>query len=526
MWRLQGLLSRALHRFHVPNSPSSVHATPGPHSETEVFNSSSLLHFGQSTSSKSSQNEQDKNDQGQHKTFKFFQGQQPQYTALDAFRWGAVAVVFLQLARQGLLQGSLQTHRETGLSWNCYLKKILDCLLQHQVLRSHIVPNQSKASCLNSYSVQELVSDHVSISQSGNSSPDNSSSSRKSATQFSPEEEEILFISSKSTRYGQGQEQDTKEEPSLQESLEDAASRLQEVSQTSVSVILNILGIENARNEDHNTAFACFQAAADQGYSKAQYNIGVCYEQGKGVAKDMEKAVQYYKLAASHGHSMALHHYARYLLHHKANANAEDTEQALTMLRQAAEAGLKEAQAYLGVLYTKALHFDPQKAVKYLWLAAENGDSQSRYHLAICYESGFGVQKSHQEAVKHYERAAAAGNKPAQQMLKAICQKQLQEIIFSRSSHLSLRATSSSPCLSGLDRTKGQLQCPARDQPTCLSQSSLAAIDAVFYLPHYWSTGSLSGGGDSPAAAYMDSLIPQAALKTLPLSSLRAIGVG
>ncbi|XP_030067359.1 death ligand signal enhancer [Microcaecilia unicolor] len=525
MWRLPGLLNRVLHRFHLPNNPSSVHVTPGPHSETEVLNSSSLLHFGQSTSSKSSQNEQDQNDKRQHKTFKSFQRQQPQYTALDAFGWGAVAVVFLQLARQGLFQGFLQTHRERGLSWNCSLNKILDCLLQHQVLRSQIVPNQSKALCLNSCSVQELVSDHFSISQSGNLSPDNSSSSRENATQFSPEEEELLFISGESTRCGHGQEQDTRDEPSLEESLEDAASRLQEVSQMSVSVVLNILGIENARNGDLNTAFSCFQAAADRGYSKAQYNIGVCYEQGKGVAKDTEKAVKYYQLAASHGHSMALYRYARHLLHHKANTDAKDTEQALTMLRQAAEAGLKEAQAYLGVLYTKALHFDPQKAVKYLWLAAENGDSQSRYHLGVCYESGFGVQQNQQEAVKHYERAAAVGNNPAQQMLKAICQKQLQDVISSRSSHLSLRTTSSSPCLSSLDRIKVQLQRPAPGQPT-YPQPSLAASSPAFYLPHSWSTGSLSGGGDSPAAAYMDSLVPQTALNVLPLSSLRAIGVG
>ncbi|XP_029439469.1 death ligand signal enhancer [Rhinatrema bivittatum] len=524
MWRLPGLLSRALHRFHVPPGPSSAHVTPGTHSETEVFNSSSLLHFGQSTSSKSSKNGNDQNDQRERKTFRSFQRQPPQYSALDAFGWGAAAVVFLQLARQGLFLGSLQApHRERSLSWHRCLNKLLDCLLQHQALRSQIVPKQSKASCMNEYAVQELVSNSFSSSQTGNSSPESSSSSSlgENVTYNSPVEDEFSFVSSRLTGCGLEQEEiPPQEEPSLGESLEDAASRLQEVSQTSVSVILNILGIENSRDGDYNTAFFCFQAAADRGYSKAQFNTGVCYEQGKGVAKDMEKAACYYQLAASQRHSMALYRYARYLLHHKAGRNAEDTQKALTMLRQAAEAGLKEAQAYLGVLYTKAPHFDPQKAVKYLWLAAENGDSQSRYHLGVCYESGFGVQWNHEEAIKHYETAAATGNKPAREMLKAIHQKQLQDLVCSHAPQLTLRTASSSPSLSTLDRIKVLGQ-PLRGQPP-----SLAAGGAAFYLPHSWSTGSLVGGGDSPAAAYMDSLEPRAALSVLPLSSLRAIGVG
>lgn len=33
----------------------------------------------------------------------------------------------------------------------------------------------------------------------------------------------------------------------------------------------------------------CFVAAAKQGYSKAQFNTGVCYEKGRGVQKDKEK---------------------------------------------------------------------------------------------------------------------------------------------------------------------------------------------------------------------------------------------
>ena len=52
---------------------------------------------------------------------------------------------------------------------------------------------------------------------------------------------------------------------------------------------LFMLGLESAKSENYEEAFTCFIAAAKQGYSKAQFNTGVCYEKGRGVHKDREK---------------------------------------------------------------------------------------------------------------------------------------------------------------------------------------------------------------------------------------------
>lgn len=35
---------------------------------------------------------------------------------------------------------------------------------------------------------------------------------------------------------------------------------------------------ENMKNGDYMAAFSYFQKAADRGYSKAQYNVGLCHE--------------------------------------------------------------------------------------------------------------------------------------------------------------------------------------------------------------------------------------------------------
>ena len=41
-----------------------------------------------------------------------------------------------------------------------------------------------------------------------------------------------------------------------------------------------------------------YRKAAEQNDAKAQYNLGVCYDNGQGVAKDEVEAVKWYRKAA------------------------------------------------------------------------------------------------------------------------------------------------------------------------------------------------------------------------------------
>ena len=47
------------------------------------------------------------------------------------------------------------------------------------------------------------------------------------------------------------------------------------------------------------------RAQAEQGDATAQYNLGVCYANGKGVEKDAEEAVKWYHKAAEQGNARA-----------------------------------------------------------------------------------------------------------------------------------------------------------------------------------------------------------------------------
>ncbi|NWQ85817.1 DELE protein, partial [Burhinus bistriatus] len=178
-------------------------------------------------------------------------------------------------------------------------------------------------------------------------------------------------------------------------------------------------GIESMRAGHYRIAYTCFKLAADRGYSKAQFNVGLCYEHGRGTEKDLEKAAFYYYHAASSCHPMAQYRYARYLLCHGPENEWDRHQKAVTFLEQAAMSGITEAQAYLGVFYMRGLQPKEKRGLKYLLLAAKNGDAQSRYHVGVCYEKGLGVQQNLAEAMKHFRQSAAAGNRNAQERLRA-----------------------------------------------------------------------------------------------------------
>ena len=57
--------------------------------------------------------------------------------------------------------------------------------------------------------------------------------------------------------------------------------------------------------EDAQQAVTWYRLAAEQGYAKAQYNLGLMYYQGHGVPQDYKTAVKWYTKAAEQGHTAA-----------------------------------------------------------------------------------------------------------------------------------------------------------------------------------------------------------------------------
>ena len=158
-------------------------------------------------------------------------------------------------------------------------------------------------------------------------------------------------------------------------------------------------------------AFIC---TSGQGNAPAQYELGVCYQNGKGVSKDMTEAVKWYRKAAEQGHATA--QCSLGVCYDNGNGVSKNPEEAVKWYRKAAEQGHATAQNNLGVCYDngEGVDKDMTEAVKWYRKAAEQGYAQAQCNLGLCYEYGKGVSKDMAEAVKWYRKAAEQGHAVAQ----------------------------------------------------------------------------------------------------------------
>ncbi|XP_061858079.1 death ligand signal enhancer isoform X2 [Colius striatus] len=381
----------------------------------------------------------------------------PHYSVLEAVTWGAFGALLLQLVRQ--------------ISW---LRSLQDSKGGHRSLWISSLPSQQTVvtEASTSSSSAQLGS-HFLQKESPEVIPEHSSSGQGGSQPWA-EEGELQVPESSSSGPGLPS---TKGDPAGRGHLEEAAFQLQQIFRIDISIALNILGIESMRAGHYRIAYTCFKLAADRGYSKAQFNVGLCYEHGRGTEKDLEKAAFYYYHAASSCHPLAQYRYARCLLCHRPENEWHRHPKAVTFLEQAAMAGITEAQACLGVFYMRGLQPKEKTGLKYLLLAARSGDAQSRYHVGVCYEKGLGVQQNLAEAMRHYQEAAAAGNRNAAERLRVL-EEEAEDVQTKHTFSSGMRSSSSSPCFWATELVPADLH-TSQPRPSALS------------LSHSWSTDSL-----------------------------------
>ena len=136
-----------------------------------------------------------------------------------------------------------------------------------------------------------------------------------------------------------------------------------------------------------------YRKAAEQGDANAQYNLGVCYENGYGVTQDYSHAVYWYRKAAGQGDANAQYNLG--VCYENGYGVMQDYSQAVYWYRKAAEQGDAFAQCNLGFCYGngKGVTQDYSKAVYWYRKAAEQGNAEAQYNLGTSYYYGEGVKK-------------------------------------------------------------------------------------------------------------------------------------
>ncbi len=170
---------------------------------------------------------------------------------------------------------------------------------------------------------------------------------------------------------------------------------------------------------DFAAARAAWQPLAKAGDAPAQFNLGVMFDEGWGMAVDHGRARGLWQEAAEQGHVRAQHNLA--LLHIAGDDGAQDFAQAVFWLKQAADQGFARSQYSLAKMYADGLGVarDDDAAFSLFLAAGEAGFARAQYNLGKMFRDGRGTEDDAAQSIAWFRRAAEQGYAKAQYRLAA-----------------------------------------------------------------------------------------------------------
>lgn len=216
-------------------------------------------------------------------------------------------------------------------------------------------------------------------------------------------------------------------------------------------------GLSAYNSQDYDAALENWLPLAEKGNSSAQYGIGVMYDSGKGVPKNLGKAFGWYSRAAEQNHRSAQFNLG--IMYYYGDGTEQNIVEAYKWWSIAADQGHKQAAAALSqaeqkmtsdeLLKAKVLAAawvkrrrtseqaapiggwsgdidkaknamsagDYETAFKELVPLAEQGHVRAQFQIGELYSYGRGVEKDYAMAAKYYAMASEQGHAVSQRSL-------------------------------------------------------------------------------------------------------------
>ena len=140
--------------------------------------------------------------------------------------------------------------------------------------------------------------------------------------------------------------------------------------------------LEALKRQDYKTAATAYKELVEKGDADAQVGLGMLYMTGQGVEKDINRAIEWFRLAAAQGNRFAQNKLGE---QYKIGEGVErDYAQAYKWFKLSADQGFATAQSNMGQLYQFGLGVtaDEDEALKWFKLAADQGNSLAKSSLA------------------------------------------------------------------------------------------------------------------------------------------------
>jgi TPR repeat protein/predicted Ser/Thr protein kinase len=162
-------------------------------------------------------------------------------------------------------------------------------------------------------------------------------------------------------------------------------------------------------------AIEWLRKSAAKGNAYAENNLGYCYDTGEGVGRNPKEAVRWYQKAADKGLPIAQRNLAH--CYKTGEGLDQDWARAREWYQKAADQSDTEAQYQLGLIYSEGQGLDkpdPEAAAALYRKAADAGHAEAQNDLGRAYADGNGVAKDQKVAAAWYRRAADSGSAAGQ----------------------------------------------------------------------------------------------------------------
>lgn len=155
------------------------------------------------------------------------------------------------------------------------------------------------------------------------------------------------------------------------------------------------------------------RTALAAGDSRALFEMGVRFSEGRGVQRDATQALQWFRIAAERGHAPSIYRVANLL--ERGQGVPRDLREAVRLYQRAAELGNRKAMHNLAALFASGAEgrADYDRAFPLFERAAEHGLVDSQYNLAVLHVNGLGTRQNLVEAYRWFAIGANNGDREA-----------------------------------------------------------------------------------------------------------------
>ena len=190
-----------------------------------------------------------------------------------------------------------------------------------------------------------------------------------------------------------------------------AAAEIGNIYKNKNYAFYDAVGIDDSIESDATASF-WYQEGANALSTNCMYYLADLYRAGRGIDRDVEKAIEYYEQAAYYGEPSGYIQIGRTYLYGVKDAVEADVNKAIEYFAKAADAGLSSGYDWLGSVYKNESYgvLDYAKTIEYLEKGASRRNTSCMEQLGGLYRDGKGVDADAETAISWYEKVVKAGD--------------------------------------------------------------------------------------------------------------------